>query len=86
MKTANPSARIGVPWAFGSQVRGSGVPDNTEWNNTVLGADGKNMSFVDIHYYPFNFSGGTGGANPTDQQMLQSLGQIRRSRRASEPN
>ena len=76
MKTANPSARIGVPWAFGSDVPGASVPDNTEWNNTVLRADGKNVSFVDAHYYPFSFGGGTGGANPTDQQVLQSLEQI----------
>ena len=34
------------------------------------------MSFVDAHYYPFSFGGSTGGANPTDQQVLQSLQQI----------
>ena len=52
------------------------MPDSAEWNHTVLGADGKDISFVDVHYYPFNFSGSTGGANPTDQQILQSLRQI----------
>jgi hypothetical protein len=76
MKTADPSAQVGVPWAFGEQVRGGGVPDSTQWNNTVLGADGKYISFVDAHYYPFSFSGSTGGANPTDQQVLQALRQI----------
>src|ERR1700722_1139543 len=76
MKAADPAARIGVPWAFGSDVPGALVPDNHEWNNTVLRADGKYVSFVDAHYYPFTFSGSTGGANPTDQQVLQSLFQI----------
>jgi hypothetical protein len=73
MKAADPAARIGVPWAFGSDVAGASVPDNSEWNNTVLGQDGRYISFVDAHYYPFGFSGATGGSNPTDQQVLQSL-------------
>ena len=73
MKGADPQAQIGVPWAFGSEVPGASVPDNTEWNNTVLGTDGRYASFVDAHYYPFYFSGSTGGSNPTDQQVLQSL-------------
>jgi len=76
MKAADPAARIGVPWAFGATVQGGAVPDNAEWNNTVLGTDGKYVSFVDAHYYPFSFSGGTGGANPTDQQVLAALKQI----------
>jgi hypothetical protein len=73
MKQASPAAQIGVPWAFGSTVAGASVPDNTEWNNTVLGQDGRYISFVDAHYYPFSFSGAAGGSNPTDQQVLQSL-------------
>jgi hypothetical protein len=73
MKSADPRARIGVPWAFGSEVPGASVPDNSEWNNTVLGQDGRYVSFVDAHYYPFYFGGSTGGSNPTDQQVLQSL-------------
>jgi len=73
MMQADPSARIGVPWAFGSEVPGASVPDNSEWNDTVLGRDGRYVSFVDAHYYPFYFYGATGGANPTDQQVLQSL-------------
>lgn len=73
MKQADPSVRIGVPWAFGSDVAGASVPDNTEWNNTVLGQDGRYVSFVDAHYYPFSFGGATGGSNPSDQQVLQAL-------------
>jgi hypothetical protein len=73
MKDAAPSAQIGVPWAFGSAVAGAAVPDNAEWNDTVLGRDGRDISFVDAHYYPFYFSGSTGGSNPTDQQVLQTL-------------
>ena len=73
MKAAGPAARIGVPWAFGSAVTGAAVPDSQEWNDTVLGRDGRYVSFVDAHYYPFSFGGATGGSNPTDQQVLQSL-------------
>jgi hypothetical protein len=73
MKQADPSARIGVPWAFGSDVAGASVPDNTEWNDTVLGQEGRYVSFVDAHYYPFSFGGATGGSNPSDQQVLQAL-------------
>lgn len=73
MKQADPAAAIGVPWAFGADVSGASVPDNTEWNNTVLGQDGRYVSFVDAHYYPFFFGGATGGSNPSDQQVLQAL-------------
>ena len=77
MKKADSTARIGVPWAFGAGVNGAAVPDNDEWNNTVLGTDGRYVSFVDAHYYPFEFSGSTGtGGNPTDQQVLRALFQI----------
>jgi hypothetical protein len=82
MTNADPGARIGVPWAFGDGVAGAAVPDNDEWNNTVLGADSKYVSFVDAHYYPFTFSGSTGGGStgttghPTDQQVLQTLFQV----------
>ncbi len=73
MKKADPSAVIGVPWAFGRSVPGSAVPDNDEWNATVLGTDGADAGFVDAHYYPFFFSGSTGGANPSDSKVLQAL-------------
>jgi hypothetical protein len=76
MKAADPAAQIGVPWAFDNSVPGASVPDNSEWNNTVLGTDGKYVSFVDAHFYPFFFGGSTGGSNPTDQQVLQSLFQV----------
>lgn len=76
MKAVDPAASIGVPWAFDSLVPGATVPYNYEWNNTVLRTDGKYISFVDAHYYPFFFSGGTGGAHPTDQDVLRSLQQI----------
>jgi hypothetical protein len=76
MKAANPKAVIGVPWAWGTEVPGSSVADSTEWNNTVLKADGKYVNFVDAHYYPYGFYGTTGGSNPTDQQVLQSLFKI----------
>lgn len=76
MKAADPRARIGVPWAFDNTVSGASVPNNDEWNNTVLDTDGRYVSFVDAHFYPFFFGGSTGGSNPTDQQVLQSLFQI----------
>jgi hypothetical protein len=92
MKAADPKAAIGVPWAFGSNVQGASVGGGTEWNNTVLATDGKYVSFVDAHYYPFGFSGSTGGSNPTDQQVLRSLflvptlyGQIRAKLNAYDP-
>jgi hypothetical protein len=56
-KTADSAALIGVPWAFGSDVGGAAVPDNAEWNDTVLGQEGRYVGFVDAHYYPFSFSG-----------------------------
>ena len=73
MKAADPAAVIGVPWAFGSSVSGAAVASSDEWNNTVLGTDGASVGFVDAHYYPFNFSGSTGGANPSDSQVLRAL-------------
>jgi hypothetical protein len=76
MKMADSSAQIGVPWAFGAAVQGSELPDSAEWNNAVLKADGKYISFVDAHYYPLGYSGSTGGYNPTDRRVLQSLRQI----------
>jgi len=76
MKEADPAAVIGVPWAFGSAVSGGGVADNEEWNNTVLGTDGADVGFVDAHYYPFTFSGSTGGSDPSDSTVLQALKKI----------
>jgi hypothetical protein len=76
MKAADPTAELGVPWAFGPAVPGSAVTDSSEWNDTVLRADGADVGFVDAHYYPFAFSGATGGANPSDSQVLHALQQI----------
>jgi hypothetical protein len=73
MKAADPSAVLGVPWAFGPEVPGSAVTDNAEWNDIVLGTDAPDIGFVDAHYYPFTFSGATGGANPSDSQVLHAL-------------
>ncbi len=53
MKAADPSAEIGVPLRLAQSVPGAKVPDNSEWNNTVLPAVAKDISFVDVHYYPF---------------------------------
>lgn len=71
MKAADSGAQIGVPWALDTSV-----PDSNVWNDTVLATDAKYVSFVDAHYYPFTFTGGTGGSNPTDQQVLDSLRDI----------
>lgn len=73
MKAADSKTVIGVPWAFGTAVPGSAVADSGEWNSTVLGTDGAYVGFVDAHYYPFGFSGSTGGANPSDAAVLQAL-------------
>ena len=81
-----------MPWDFTSSVLGASVPDNTEWNNTVLGQDGQYVSFVDAHYYPFVFDGATGGSNPSvpagaagpDVGPL-AYGQIRAALAASDP-
>jgi hypothetical protein len=78
MKAQNASAVLGVPWAFGWSpgTAGASVVDNTEWNDIVLGDDAKDIGFVDVHYYPFGFGGSTGGANPSNQQVLQALFEI----------
>jgi hypothetical protein len=78
MKAANPSAVIGVPWAFDWTVGGATVGDNATWNDTVLGADADDIGFVDAHWYPYGFGGvasGTGGA-PSYQDVIQSVEQI----------
>jgi hypothetical protein len=75
MRTADPSAQIGVPWAFDDTVAGADVGDNDVWNDTVLTDD--QPDFVDAHWYPFMFGGvmGTDG-NPTAQAVIQSVKQI----------
>ena len=76
MKAADPAARLGVPWAFEDPALGGAVPYGSEWDQTVLRADKRYISFVDLHYYPFHFSGSIGGANPSARQVLQALHQI----------
>jgi hypothetical protein len=77
MKAQDPNAQIGVPWAFDWTVGGATVGDNQTWNNTVLGKNGHNLSFVDAHWYPFGFGGNTGAnGNPTDQAVIKSVTQI----------
>jgi hypothetical protein len=68
-----------VPWLLGTSTAAAGDGSSaasSEWNNTVLGADGSYVGFVDAHYYPFYFSGATGGGNPTDSQVLAALRSI----------
>jgi hypothetical protein len=76
MLAADPSAQLGVPWAFSGAVGGAGVQDYTEWNDTVLGDDGQYIGFVDAHWYPFAFGGDTGGKHPTAQAVIRSVEQI----------
>jgi hypothetical protein len=76
MKAQDPGAQLGVPWAFDNTVGGASVGNNTIWNDTVLGADAADISFVDAHWYPFGFGGDTGGANPSNQAVIQSVTQI----------
>ncbi|MGD0698871.1 MAG: hypothetical protein ABSA02_03200 [Trebonia sp.] len=77
MLAADPTAQIGVPWAFTGAVGGAGVEDNSEWNDTVLGDDGQYIGFVDAHFYPFSFAGDTGEKkNPTAQTVIQSVEKI----------
>lgn len=73
MKKADPAARIGVPWAFANSVPGGSRTISRTWNDTVLRTDGPYVSFVDAHYYPFSFTGKTGGGNPSDGQVLRTL-------------
>jgi hypothetical protein len=77
MKAANPSAEIGVPWAFDSTVGGASVGGNTVWNDTVLAADKKYIGFVDVHWYSESYGGTTGAdGNPSAKQVIQSVYQI----------
>jgi hypothetical protein len=77
MKAVDPSIKLGVAWAFDGSVGGAGVADNTDWNDTILGADAQYISFVEAHWYAFSFGGvaGTDG-NPTAQDVIQSVENI----------
>ena len=81
MKAQDPTAQIGVPWAFDQTVGGASVGNNTIWNDTVLGDAtlGPNIGFVDAHWYPFSFgyvNGVPTGTFASDQQVIQSVTQI----------
>jgi hypothetical protein len=77
MQAQDPKVRLGVPWAFDQSVRGAVVGDSSTWNDTVLSRDGKYISFVEAHWYPFGFGGVTGhGGNPSDQSVIQSVTKI----------
>jgi hypothetical protein len=77
MKTADPNAQLGVPWAFDYTVGGAAVGDNSEWNDTILKDDGQYISFVEAHWYPYSFPGDVGvGGNPSAQAVIQSVEQI----------
>jgi hypothetical protein len=81
MKAADPTARLGVPWLLGTTTAAGSAGDGSvtasaAWNDTVLGTDGDYAGFVDAHYYPFFFSGATGGGNPADAQVLAALRSI----------
>ncbi len=72
MKQADPTAQIGVPWAFTqAETVGAGIHDSTAWNDTVLPAVKSDISFVDAHWYPFDSATGV-----TDQQILATVDAI----------
>jgi hypothetical protein len=72
MKKVSPSARIGIPWAFtGAEAAGAGVSNAATWDSTVLGSLGKDIGFVDAHWYPFDKTAGI-----TDQAILASVSRI----------
>jgi hypothetical protein len=73
MKAANPNAQLVVPYANDGTVAGASVAGNDVWNNTVLGDDAADIGAVDEHWYDFGFKGNTGGANPSDQTVIQSV-------------
>jgi hypothetical protein len=75
MLRADPSAQIGVPWAFsGDEAQGAGVTDAAQWNRAVLHAVRGRASFVDAHWYPFDSTAGI-----TDQQIVASATRIPRA-------
>jgi hypothetical protein len=72
MKQADPTAQIGVPWAFNQdETVGAGIHDSAAWNETVLPAVKSEISFVDAHWYPFDSANGL-----SDQQILATVGAI----------
>jgi hypothetical protein len=71
MTAADPTIKIGIPWAFDGSVGGAGVPNNVNgWDKPILDADGQYISFVEAHWYPF------GATTPGPQTVLQSVESI----------
>ena len=79
MRAADPSAQLGVPWAFNGAVGGAGVQDYTEWNDTVLGSPAtqpvhqlRGRALVSVRLR----RGHRCGRHPTAQAVIQSVEQI----------
>ena len=72
IRRVDPSAQIGVPWAFSAaQASGSAVTNAATWNRVVLNVDGRHIDFVDAHWYPFDATSGV-----SDQQLVESVRRI----------
>jgi len=72
MDRADPTARIGVPWALsGAVAGGAGVTDPDTWNDVVLRGLRSRVGFVDVHWYPFNTLQGV-----SEQQIMDSVQRI----------
>ncbi len=55
MHAVDPNAKLGFPYALTiPQCGGCGgwIADPTAWNNTVLAADGPQIGFAEVHWYP----------------------------------
>ncbi len=73
MKAVNENAQLVVPYANDGTVAGASVAGNDVWNSTVIGDDAQYIGAVDEHWYDFGFVGDTGGGNPSDQAVIQSV-------------
>lgn len=74
MHQANPHAAIGFPYALTTQQAagtGTGVANPGAWNSTILQADGSQLAFADVHWYPFY-----GTPTLTSNQILASVSTI----------
>ncbi len=74
MHAADPSAQVGFPYALTrSQSAGTGtwVADPAAWNDTVLGRDGSQIDFADVHWYPI-----FGNPSLTPAQIMATVRRI----------
>jgi hypothetical protein len=74
MHAVNPAAKIGMPYALTvaqAAGTGTGVTDPLDWNRTILSQDGRQFSFVDVHWYPFY-----GTPTLTPEQILATVRKI----------